>query len=154
MVMAPKQPNSGLFVGLKKGHVVTPKELAPRPSDRKGSPRDMTGNTGTLDYMAPEVLDGKPYIRKCDVYSFGNNETFHVPLPQYYFHLIDIRSVGCLFAEMVVEKYVPIGGTANTAVMSKITSVFGKPNEKDWPGVAAALKLYGMEEQVISSLLK
>ncbi|XP_011084426.1 60S ribosomal protein L36-2 [Sesamum indicum] len=34
--MAPKQPNSGLFVGLKKGHVVTPKELAPRPSDRKG----------------------------------------------------------------------------------------------------------------------
>ncbi|KAK4436293.1 60S ribosomal protein L36-2 [Sesamum alatum] len=35
-VMAPKQPNSGLFVGLKKGHVVTPKELAPRPSDRKG----------------------------------------------------------------------------------------------------------------------
>lgn len=34
--MAPPQPNSGLFVGLKKGHVVTPKELAPRPSDRKG----------------------------------------------------------------------------------------------------------------------
>ncbi|KAL2227071.1 UNVERIFIED_CONTAM: Tripeptidyl-peptidase 2 [Sesamum indicum] len=34
--MAPKQPNSGLFVGLKKGHVVTPKELAPRPADRKG----------------------------------------------------------------------------------------------------------------------
>ncbi|KAG6400569.1 hypothetical protein SASPL_137409 [Salvia splendens] len=34
--MAPKQQNSGIFVGLKKGHVVTPKELAPRPSDRKG----------------------------------------------------------------------------------------------------------------------
>ncbi|KAL0304276.1 UNVERIFIED_CONTAM: 60S ribosomal protein L36-2 [Sesamum radiatum] len=34
--MAPKQPNSGLFVGLKKGHVVTPKDLAPRPADRKG----------------------------------------------------------------------------------------------------------------------
>lgn len=34
--MAPKQPNSGLFVGLKRGHVVTPKEFAPRPSDRKG----------------------------------------------------------------------------------------------------------------------
>ncbi|KAL0389474.1 UNVERIFIED_CONTAM: Serine/threonine-protein kinase STY8 [Sesamum calycinum] len=32
---------------------------------------DMTGNTGTLGYMAPEVLDGKPYNRKCDVYSFG-----------------------------------------------------------------------------------
>ena len=34
--MAPKQPNSGIFVGLKKGHVVTPKELASRPSARKG----------------------------------------------------------------------------------------------------------------------
>ncbi|KAK6936833.1 Ribosomal protein L36e [Dillenia turbinata] len=36
-VMAPKQPNTGLFVGLNKGHIVTKKELAPRPSDRKGS---------------------------------------------------------------------------------------------------------------------
>ncbi|XP_071716419.1 serine/threonine-protein kinase 54-like [Rutidosis leptorrhynchoides] len=35
------------------------------------NPRDMTGVTGTLSYMAPEVLDGKPYNRKCDVYSFG-----------------------------------------------------------------------------------
>ena len=34
--MAPKQPNTGLFVGLNKGHIVTKKELAPRPSDRKG----------------------------------------------------------------------------------------------------------------------
>uniref|UniRef100_A0A6N2NL62 60S ribosomal protein L36 n=6 Tax=Salix TaxID=40685 RepID=A0A6N2NL62_SALVM len=34
--MAPKQPNTGLFVGLNKGHVVTKKDLAPRPSDRKG----------------------------------------------------------------------------------------------------------------------
>ncbi|GAA0186280.1 non-receptor serine/threonine protein kinase [Lithospermum erythrorhizon] len=35
------------------------------------NPRDMTGETGTLGYMAPEVLEGKPYNRKCDVYSFG-----------------------------------------------------------------------------------
>ncbi|KAK9126941.1 hypothetical protein Scep_015787 [Stephania cephalantha] len=34
--MAPKQPNTGLFVGLNKGHVVTRRELAPRPSARKG----------------------------------------------------------------------------------------------------------------------
>ncbi|KAK7381089.1 hypothetical protein VNO78_33613 [Psophocarpus tetragonolobus] len=34
--MAPKQPSTGLFVGLNKGHVVTKKELPPRPSDRKG----------------------------------------------------------------------------------------------------------------------
>ncbi|GMH08458.1 hypothetical protein Nepgr_010298 [Nepenthes gracilis] len=35
------------------------------------NPKDMTGETGTLGYMAPEVLEGKPYSRKCDVYSFG-----------------------------------------------------------------------------------
>ncbi|MQL97021.1 hypothetical protein Taro_029705 [Colocasia esculenta] len=35
------------------------------------NPQDMTGETGTLGYMAPEVLDGKPYNRSCDVYSFG-----------------------------------------------------------------------------------
>lgn len=34
--MAPKHPSTGLFVGLNKGHVVTKKELPPRPSDRKG----------------------------------------------------------------------------------------------------------------------
>ncbi|KAL2497909.1 60S ribosomal protein L36-1 [Abeliophyllum distichum] len=33
--MAPKLPSTGLFVGLKKGHVVTSKELAPCPSSRK-----------------------------------------------------------------------------------------------------------------------
>ncbi|XP_057447470.1 serine/threonine-protein kinase STY13 isoform X1 [Lotus japonicus] len=43
------------------------------------NPHDMTGETGTLGYMAPEVhasiplkvLNGNPYNRKCDVYSFG-----------------------------------------------------------------------------------
>ncbi|GJW56557.1 serine/threonine-protein kinase HT1, partial [Tanacetum coccineum] len=35
------------------------------------NPKDMTGKTGTLTYMAPEVIDGKPYDRKCDVYSFA-----------------------------------------------------------------------------------
>ncbi|KAF8379516.1 hypothetical protein HHK36_028954 [Tetracentron sinense] len=34
--MAPQQPKTGLFVGLNKGHIVTKKELAPRPSARKG----------------------------------------------------------------------------------------------------------------------
>ncbi|CAA3022985.1 serine threonine- kinase HT1-like [Olea europaea subsp. europaea] len=32
---------------------------------------EMTGQTGTLGYMAPEVLIGNPYDQKCDVYSFG-----------------------------------------------------------------------------------
>ncbi|CAF1841903.1 hypothetical protein HID58_060394 [Brassica napus] len=35
------------------------------------NPQDMTGETGTLGYMGPEVLEGKAYNRKCDVYSFG-----------------------------------------------------------------------------------
>uniref|UniRef100_A0A6V7QXN8 60S ribosomal protein L36 n=1 Tax=Ananas comosus var. bracteatus TaxID=296719 RepID=A0A6V7QXN8_ANACO len=34
--MAPPQPNSGLFVGLNKGHIVTKREIPPRPSSRKG----------------------------------------------------------------------------------------------------------------------
>ncbi|XP_042059703.1 serine/threonine-protein kinase STY8-like [Salvia splendens] len=35
------------------------------------NPNDMTGETGTFGSMAPEVLNGNPYNRKCDVYSFG-----------------------------------------------------------------------------------
>nr|XP_043637370.1 serine/threonine-protein kinase STY13-like [Erigeron canadensis] len=35
------------------------------------NPTDMTGATGTIGYMAPEVIDGKPYDRKCDVYSLA-----------------------------------------------------------------------------------
>ncbi|XP_073009554.1 large ribosomal subunit protein eL36x-like [Typha latifolia] len=34
--MAPSQPNTGIFVGLNKGHIVTKRELPPRPSSRKG----------------------------------------------------------------------------------------------------------------------
>ncbi|KAE8698287.1 Tesmin/TSO1-like CXC domain-containing protein, putative isoform 1 [Hibiscus syriacus] len=35
------------------------------------NPLDMTDETGTPRYMSPQVLDGKPYNRRCDVYSFG-----------------------------------------------------------------------------------
>ncbi|KAM3320302.1 hypothetical protein P3S67_007502 [Capsicum chacoense] len=31
----------------------------------------MTGETRTLGYMVPEVLNGNPYNRKCNMYSFG-----------------------------------------------------------------------------------
>ncbi|CAL5185154.1 unnamed protein product [Lathyrus oleraceus] len=34
--MAHKQASTSIFVGLNKGHIVTKKELAPRPSSRKG----------------------------------------------------------------------------------------------------------------------
>ena len=32
---------------------------------------EMTGNTGSLRYMAPEVALKQPYNEKADVYSFG-----------------------------------------------------------------------------------
>ena len=32
---------------------------------------EMSGETGSLRYMAPEVADSKPYNQKADVYSFG-----------------------------------------------------------------------------------
>ncbi|KAG6582320.1 Serine/threonine-protein kinase STY13, partial [Cucurbita argyrosperma subsp. sororia] len=36
------------------------------------NPNDMTGElTSTLEYIAPEVIEGKPYNKRCDVYSFG-----------------------------------------------------------------------------------
>ena len=42
----------------------------------KGSPMsddvyEMSGETGSLRYMAPEVADALPYNHKADVYSFG-----------------------------------------------------------------------------------
>eukprot|EP01117_Protostelium_nocturnum_P016378 TRINITY_DN6479_c0_g1_i1.p1 TRINITY_DN6479_c0_g1~~TRINITY_DN6479_c0_g1_i1.p1 ORF type:complete len:774 (-),score=219.35 TRINITY_DN6479_c0_g1_i1:117-2438(-) len=33
--------------------------------------RMMTGNCGTVEYMAPECLKNEPYTEKCDVFSFG-----------------------------------------------------------------------------------
>ncbi|CAI5945435.1 unnamed protein product [Closterium sp. NIES-65] len=35
------------------------------------NPGDMTCETGTVRWMAPEVIDHKPYTRKVDVYSYG-----------------------------------------------------------------------------------
>lgn len=34
-------------------------------------PGNMTAETGTVRWMAPEMIDHKPYTRKVDVYSFG-----------------------------------------------------------------------------------
>ncbi|KAL3622359.1 cell division [Castilleja foliolosa] len=105
--------------------------------------------------------------RKIKIAGFGHTRTLEVPLAQYttevaahsyhapefllgisYSTAVDIWSVGCIYAEMV-EKYAIFGGKDDKAIMSKIMSVFGKPDEKDLPGVTAALiKLYGKEDQI------
>ncbi|XP_078163691.1 serine/threonine-protein kinase 52-like [Carex rostrata] len=62
------------------------------------NPQEMTGETGTLGYMAPEVLDGKPYNRKCDVYSFSIClwEMYCCKMPYQ-----DVRSFGELMTGVV-----------------------------------------------------
>ncbi|KAL1809399.1 hypothetical protein ACET3Z_026389 [Daucus carota] len=59
--MAPKQPNTGLFVGLNKGHIVTKKELAPRPSDRKGK---TSKRTHFVRNLIREVAGFAPYEKR------------------------------------------------------------------------------------------
>ncbi|KAG8096060.1 hypothetical protein GUJ93_ZPchr0013g35401 [Zizania palustris] len=57
-------------------------------------PKDMTGTPGTLGYMAPEVLTGEPYNRKCDVYSFGIClwEIYCCDMPYPNLSFVDISS--------------------------------------------------------------
>ncbi|KAI3915396.1 hypothetical protein MKW98_022354 [Papaver atlanticum] len=66
------------------------------------NPSDMTGATGTLGYMAPEVLCGDPYDRKCDVYSFGIClwEIYCCDMPYPDLSLVKVSSA-------VVQKYLP-----------------------------------------------
>ncbi|KAJ3699965.1 hypothetical protein LUZ61_003670 [Rhynchospora tenuis] len=68
------------------------------------NPSDMTGETGTLGYMAPEVLDGKPYNRKCDVYSFSIClwEMYCCKMPYH-----NIRSFGELMTGVVRQNLRP-----------------------------------------------
>ncbi|GJS01366.1 60S ribosomal protein L36-2-like protein [Tanacetum coccineum] len=56
-----KQPNAGLFVGLNKGHIVTKKELAPRPSDRKGKTSKIVHY---VRRVIREVAGFSPYERR------------------------------------------------------------------------------------------
>ncbi|KAK3146114.1 hypothetical protein QOZ80_3BG0261790 [Eleusine coracana subsp. coracana] len=53
---------------------------------------EMTGQTGTLGYMAPEVLQGHSYDHKCDVYSFGILlwETYCCAMAYPNYSLVDI----------------------------------------------------------------
>ncbi|KQK10513.1 60S ribosomal protein L36-3 [Brachypodium distachyon] len=59
--MAPSQPKSGLFVGINKGHVVTKRELPPRPSDRKGK---STKRVLFVRNLIREVAGFAPYEKR------------------------------------------------------------------------------------------
>ena len=73
----------------------------------------MTRTAVTLYYRAPEIFFGDSY--------YGNK--------------IDIWSIGCVFAELVIGK--PIFKANNElGTLSKIIENIGCPNEKNLPGVS------------------
>lgn len=39
---------------------------------------NMSGDTGSLRYMAPEVAQNLPYNKKVDVYAFGEYNRIHL----------------------------------------------------------------------------
>ncbi|XP_028119707.1 cell division control protein 2 homolog B-like [Camellia sinensis] len=68
----------------------------------------------TIWYKAPEILLGSP------VYSMA----------------IDVWSVGCIFAKMLMRQNLFAGASKNEH-LRKIFSIMGTPNERTWPGVTS-----------------
>nr|GMC93036.1 60S ribosomal protein L36-2-like [Ipomoea batatas] len=96
--MAPKQQNTGLFVGLNRGHVVTKKELAPRPSNRKG---DLTVEYhmlsiifhGTVFSLALLENECQFFIFISDLGSFTKISAYHKTSKRVHFVRSLIREV-------------------------------------------------------------
>ena len=81
--------------------------------ESKGKDDPMTRTAVTLYYRAPEIF-------------FGDS---------YYDNKIDIWSIGCVFAELVIGK--PIFKANNElGTLSNIIENIGCPNEDNWPGVS------------------
>uniref|UniRef100_A0A0D6QRN8 60S ribosomal protein L36 n=1 Tax=Araucaria cunninghamii TaxID=56994 RepID=A0A0D6QRN8_ARACU len=59
--MAPPQAKSGLFVGINKGHIVTKRELPPRPSNNKGK---RSKRTDFVRKLIREVSGFAPYEKR------------------------------------------------------------------------------------------
>ncbi|PCH34601.1 Pkinase-domain-containing protein [Wolfiporia cocos MD-104 SS10] len=75
--------------------------------------RTYTHEVVTLWYRAPEVLLGS----------------------RHYATAIDMWSVGCIFAEMVLRGHPLFPGDSEIDQIFKIFRVLGTPNEETWPGV-------------------
>ncbi|KAJ3019741.1 UNVERIFIED_CONTAM: 60S ribosomal protein L36 [Siphonaria sp. JEL0065] len=56
-----KAPKSGLFVGLNKGHVITPRVPRAKPSNRKGA---LSKRTSFVRSLIREVAGFAPYERR------------------------------------------------------------------------------------------
>ncbi|EJD48954.1 Pkinase-domain-containing protein [Auricularia subglabra TFB-10046 SS5] len=76
--------------------------------------RTYTHEVVTLWYRAPEVLLGS----------------------RHYSTAIDMWSIGCIFAEMVLRGCPVFPGDSEIDQIFKIFQVFGTPNEQIWPGVS------------------
>lgn len=81
--------------------------------ESKGKDDPMTRTAVTLYYRAPELFFGDSF--------YGNK--------------IDIWSIGCVFAELIIGK--PIFKANNElGTLSNIIEIIGCPSEENWPGVS------------------
>ena len=81
--------------------------------ESKGKDDTMTRTAVTLFYRAPEIFYGDSY--------YGNK--------------IDIWSLGCVFAELIIGR--PLFKANNElGTLSNIIETIGCPNEENWPGVS------------------
>ncbi|KAI8020531.1 hypothetical protein LOK49_LG04G00343 [Camellia lanceoleosa] len=74
----------------------------------------LTPKLATLNYRAPEILMSS----------------------EHYFAAIDMWSVGCIFAEMVMKEPL-FNGLSEIDVRREIFSLLGTPNVDSWPGVTS-----------------
>lgn len=73
---------------------------------------EMTKGVVTRWYRAPEILFGA----------------------RYYSEKIDIWSLGCIFAELILKRPL-FPSESDIDQLSKIFGVLGSPNRKNWPGI-------------------
>ncbi|KAK7391069.1 hypothetical protein VNO78_19404 [Psophocarpus tetragonolobus] len=67
---------------------------------------EMTSETGTYGYMAPEVLNGKPYNRKCDVYSFGIC-LWEIYCCNMHYSKLSLATVSCMVINQHLQPEIP-----------------------------------------------